>query len=124
MRTRWIGEGRLRKRDVSSARVSLFVKMQQKTMRRKTSVVGAESLTNQRVKRVKRAKHKFLLHQPTMKGGKQMGLIEDLGGRKVTYKKRRETLVKKMEEITTLSGLQACLVIFSEFEEGGRAVVL
>uniref|UniRef100_A0A7N0RAU9 MADS-box domain-containing protein n=1 Tax=Kalanchoe fedtschenkoi TaxID=63787 RepID=A0A7N0RAU9_KALFE len=57
--------------------------------------------------------------QPRMKSKVVMDLVEDLGGRKITYRKRKETLMKKLDEITTLCGVNAGLIIYSDFEEGG-----
>ncbi|XP_061362485.1 agamous-like MADS-box protein AGL80 [Gastrolobium bilobum] len=39
-------------------------------------------------------------------------LIQDYGTRRSVYRKRREGLLKKMKEITTLCGIDACIIIY------------
>ncbi|CAM8922948.1 unnamed protein product [Rhodiola kirilowii] len=56
------------------------------------------------------------------KGKVKMDPIEDVFERRTTYKKRRNTLMRKMNEITTLCGVEAGMIVFSEFEEGKGGV--
>ncbi|CAM8925432.1 unnamed protein product [Rhodiola kirilowii] len=56
------------------------------------------------------------------KGKVKMDPIEDVFERRTTYKKRRNTLMRKMNEITTLCGVEAGMIVFSEFEEGEGGV--
>ncbi|XP_058768465.1 agamous-like MADS-box protein AGL80 [Vicia villosa] len=35
--------------------------------------------------------------------------------RKITYTKRKKSLIKKIDEITTLCGIEACAIVYSDF---------
>lgn len=35
--------------------------------------------------------------------------------RKITYTKRKKSLIKKIDELTTLCGIEACAIIYSDF---------
>ncbi|CAI0396649.1 unnamed protein product [Linum tenue] len=48
-------------------------------------------------------------------------LISDESSRKTTFKKRKAGLLKKLQEITTLCGVIACGIIFSNFSTKGRS---
>ncbi|GAB2272629.1 hypothetical protein Dimus_007451 [Dionaea muscipula] len=43
----------------------------------------------------------------------KLAWILNAGSRRITFKKRRLGLAKKMEELTTLCGIQGCLLIFN-----------
>ncbi|KAF7818029.1 agamous-like MADS-box protein AGL80 [Senna tora] len=44
--------------------------------------------------------------------------ISNEGARRSSFKKRKEGVMKKMSELTTLCGIEACAVIFSPFNPG------
>lgn len=46
----------------------------------------------------------------------KLTLIENKSRRKACYKKRKKGLIKKVEELTTLCGVEACLIIYSHFD--------
>ncbi|CAH8306699.1 unnamed protein product [Eruca vesicaria subsp. sativa] len=45
-------------------------------------------------------------------------LISDNSTRRVTFRKRKHGLLKKLNELTILCGLRACAIIYSVYEEG------
>ncbi|KAL1224475.1 Agamous-like MADS-box protein AGL36 [Cardamine amara subsp. amara] len=45
-------------------------------------------------------------------------LISDNSTRRVTFRKRKDGLLKKLKELTILCGLPACAIIYSEYKEG------
>lgn len=45
-------------------------------------------------------------------------LISDNSTRRVTFRKRKEGLLKKLNELTILCGLRACAIIYSDYKEG------
>ncbi|CAA7027236.1 unnamed protein product [Microthlaspi erraticum] len=45
-------------------------------------------------------------------------LISDAATRRVTFRKRKEGLLKKLKELTILCGLRACAIIYSDYKEG------
>ncbi|KAK4282676.1 hypothetical protein QN277_014023 [Acacia crassicarpa] len=45
-----------------------------------------------------------------------LAYVSDDAARKITYKKRKKGLAKKVSELITLCGIQACAVIFSSYE--------
>ncbi|CAN8312948.1 unnamed protein product [Cochlearia groenlandica] len=45
-------------------------------------------------------------------------LISDNATRRVTFRKRKEGLLKKLNELTILCGLRACAIIYSDYKEG------
>ncbi|KAK6918101.1 Transcription factor, MADS-box [Dillenia turbinata] len=45
----------------------------------------------------------------------KLAYIEDLSSRKATFRKRKAGLMKKMYEISTLCGVDACAIIYSPF---------
>ncbi|CAF1927720.1 unnamed protein product [Brassica oleracea var. botrytis] len=45
-------------------------------------------------------------------------LISDNATRRVTFRKRKHGLLKKLKELTILCGLRACAIIYSDYEEG------
>ena len=46
----------------------------------------------------------------------KLAFIADDIARKISYKKRKKGILKKMEELTTLCGIEACAIIYSEFD--------
>lgn len=44
--------------------------------------------------------------------------ISDNSTRRVTFRKRKDGLLKKLKELTILCGLPACAIIYSEYKEG------
>ncbi|GAB2287243.1 hypothetical protein Dimus_021626 [Dionaea muscipula] len=46
----------------------------------------------------------------------KLEFIEDDYSRKTCFRKRKKSLLKKMEEISTLCGIQACAVIYSPYD--------
>lgn len=46
----------------------------------------------------------------------KLNLIENRAKRKACYKKRKGGLVKKIQELTTLCGVEACMIMFSHFD--------
>ncbi|CAN8304426.1 unnamed protein product [Cochlearia groenlandica] len=45
-------------------------------------------------------------------------LISDNSTRRVTFRKRKDGLLKKLNELTILCGLRACAIIYSDYKEG------
>ncbi|CAH2033630.1 unnamed protein product [Thlaspi arvense] len=45
-------------------------------------------------------------------------LISDSSTRRVTFRKRKDGLLKKLNELTILCGLRACAIIYSDYKEG------
>ncbi|ESQ34536.1 hypothetical protein EUTSA_v10008961mg [Eutrema salsugineum] len=45
-------------------------------------------------------------------------LIADNSTRRVTFRKRKDGLLKKLKELTILCGLRACAIIYSDYKEG------
>ncbi|KAL9857363.1 putative transcription factor MADS-type1 family [Arabidopsis thaliana] len=45
-------------------------------------------------------------------------LISDNATRRVTFRKRKDGLLKKIYELTVLCGLPACAIIYSEYKDG------
>ncbi|CAE5958259.1 unnamed protein product [Arabidopsis arenosa] len=45
-------------------------------------------------------------------------LISDNATRRVTFRKRKDGLFKKIKELTILCGLPACAIIYSEYKDG------
>ncbi|KFK44352.1 hypothetical protein AALP_AA1G246400 [Arabis alpina] len=45
-------------------------------------------------------------------------LISDNSTRRVTFRKRKDGLLKKLHELTILCGLRACAIIYSDYKEG------
>ncbi|KAF7818030.1 agamous-like MADS-box protein AGL80 [Senna tora] len=45
-----------------------------------------------------------------------LGYISNDAARKITYRKRKKGLSKKVSELTTLCGIEACTVVFSPYE--------
>ncbi|XP_010460014.1 PREDICTED: agamous-like MADS-box protein AGL80 [Camelina sativa] len=45
-------------------------------------------------------------------------LIADNATRRVTFRKRKDGLLKKINELTILCGLPACAIIYSEYKDG------
>ncbi|CAH8383024.1 unnamed protein product [Eruca vesicaria subsp. sativa] len=45
-------------------------------------------------------------------------LISDNSTRRVTFRKRKDGLLKKLNELTILCDLQACAIIYSDYKEG------
>ncbi|KAJ1399343.1 hypothetical protein SESBI_30444 [Sesbania bispinosa] len=46
----------------------------------------------------------------------KLAYISDEATRKATYMKRKKDILKKMDELTTLCGVFACVIIFSPFD--------
>ncbi|OIW07102.1 hypothetical protein TanjilG_02736 [Lupinus angustifolius] len=46
----------------------------------------------------------------------KLAYIVNDSARKATYKKRKKGLLKKVDELTTLCGIEACAIIYSPFE--------
>ncbi|WOG89733.1 hypothetical protein DCAR_0208971 [Daucus carota subsp. sativus] len=47
----------------------------------------------------------------------KLAFISNDATRKATYKKRKKGLMKKVEELTTLCGIDACAIIYSPYDE-------
>lgn len=45
-------------------------------------------------------------------------LISDKSTRRVTFRKRKEGILKKINELTILCGLRACAIIYSDYKDG------
>ncbi|CAN1132515.1 MADS-box transcription factor PHERES 2 [Linum perenne] len=52
----------------------------------------------------------------------QHELISNEVTRKITFKKRKIGLLKKLKELTTLCGVISCGIIFHNFNEKGKEV--
>ncbi|KAJ4827661.1 hypothetical protein Tsubulata_049397 [Turnera subulata] len=48
----------------------------------------------------------------------KLAFIVNDAARKATFKKRKKGLMKKMDELTTLCGIEACAIVHSPFEAG------
>ena len=46
----------------------------------------------------------------------KLELIENNSSRKATYKKRNKGLMKKAKELTTLCGVEACVILYSPYD--------
>lgn len=45
-------------------------------------------------------------------------LISEKSTRRVTFRKRKEGILKKINELTILCGLRACAIIYSDYKDG------
>ncbi|KAF5764506.1 putative transcription factor MADS-type1 family [Helianthus annuus] len=46
----------------------------------------------------------------------KLAFIMNDSARKATYKKRKKGLMKKVNELSTLCGIDACVIIYSPYE--------
>lgn len=58
----------------------------------------------------------FLFFFTSMRKKVKLAFIVNDSARKISYNKRKKSLMKKIDELTTLCGIDACAIVYSDFD--------